>query len=110
MVAFTPIERIAPPSPAEFEARYVKASRPVILRGAIDDWPAMKRWSLPQFKERFGDREVPAVRTRGKTMYSESGGLFYEKVRFSDYCDLLAANEPADLYVLFRVHEQLPEL
>ena len=110
MPSWTPIERIAPPSPEEFEARYVKPSRPVILRGAIDEWPAMKRWSIAQFKERFGERRVPAVRTRGGTMYTEEGGLHYEKVRFADYCDLLDGERASDLYMLFRVHEQLPEL
>jgi lysine-specific demethylase 8 len=108
--AILPIERIAPPSRDDFEARYVRRSRPVILRGAIDDWPAMNSWSLPQLKERFGDRVVPAVRRKDGSLYDAKAGLHYEKVRFADYVDLLADARPIDLYMVFRVHEALPEL
>lgn len=105
-----PIERISPPSPKEFEARYVKASRPVILAGAIDHWPAMKKWSLDYFKCRFGDRMVPAGRARDKSLYDSANGVRYETIRVADYVDLLTEARPIDLYMAFRVHEALPEL
>ena len=110
MRAMTPIERIDPPSPEEFESRYVKASRPVILRGAIDHWPAMKLWSREYFKRRFGDRVVPVVRKKNGSMYDAAAGLFYERIRFADYVDLLESATPLDLYMVFRVHEVLPEI
>lgn len=106
----TPIERIDPPSPEEFEARYVKPSRPVILRGAIDHWPAMRSWSREQLKRRFGDRTVPVIRRKGGAMYDERAGVFYERIRFADYVDLLDVGGALDLYMVFRVHEVLPEL
>ncbi len=105
-----PIEHIAPPSPEEFEARYVRPAKPVILRGAIDHWPAMKLWSRAYFARRFGDREVPVIRTRGGVLYDPKGGLFYERMRVADYVDLLADAKPMDLYMVFRVHEVMPEL
>lgn len=110
MRAMTPVERIAPPSVEEFEARYRRPGRPVILRGAIDDWPAMRRWSSEYLKRRFGDREVPVIRSRHGSMYTAQGGLFYERIRFGDYVDQLAGGRPLDLYMVFRVHEALPEL
>lgn len=110
MMEMTPIERIAPPSVEEFEARYVKRSRPVILRGAINDWPAMTRWSGDYFRTRFGDREVPAVRESNGTLYDPKAGVNYEKIRVAEYLDLLASGRSIDLYVLFRVHEVMPEL
>lgn len=110
MPTLTPIERISPPSPEVFESRYVKASRPVILEGAIGHWPAMQMWSREYFKSRFGERRVPAVRKKNGTLYSADGGLHYEQVRFADYVDSLAEAKPIDLYMLFRTHEYLPEL
>lgn len=110
MRAMTPIERIAPPTPAEFEARYVRRSRPVILRGAIDHWPAMRAWSRDALKRRFGDRRVPVIRRKRGALYDERAGLFYERIRFADYVDLLDAARPLDLYMVLRVHEELPEL
>ena len=110
MPAATPIARIDAPSPEVFEAEYVRRSRPVILRGAIDDWPAMKLWSGAYFKRRFGERLVPAVRSRGGKMYDGREGLFYERVRVADYVDMLDGARGNDLYMLFRVHEAMPEL
>jgi len=104
------IERIDAPSVGEFEARYVRRSRPVILRGAIDEWPALRRWSAQELKARFGDREVPVVRARGGTHYDVAGGMHYEAIRLGEYIERLTGGQPLDLYVLFRVHEVLPEL
>lgn len=110
MRTMTPIERIDPPSPEAFIADYVRPSRPVILRGAIDHWPAMQRWSIAYFRERFGERRVPVIRKRGGAMYDVRAGLFYERMRLADYLDQLAAAKPMDLYLVFRVHEVLPEV
>jgi lysine-specific demethylase 8 len=106
----TPVERVAPPSPEEFEARYIKGSRPVILRGAINEWPAMTLWSREYFKRRFGQRVVPVVRAREGKLYDAKAGVNYEEIRVADYVDLLEAGNPIDLYVVFRVHEVMPEL
>jgi len=110
MRAATPIERVNPPSREEFEARYLEPSRPIIIQGAINDWPAMKSWSREYFKKRFGERLVPAVRKKDGKLYDAAAGLHYEQVRFADYVDMLDASRPIDLYMLFRVHEHLPEL
>jgi hypothetical protein len=105
-----PIERIGPPSVEEFERLYVRRSRPVVLRGAINDWPAVRHWSSAYFKERFGDREVPVARTKGGSMYDATNGVHFETIRMAAYVDLLSAGAPLDLYMLFRVQEVLPEL
>jgi [protein]-arginine 3-hydroxylase / protease len=110
MTESTCIDRIAPPSVDEFEARYVKRSRPVIVRGAIDDWPAMKLWSPEHLKVRFGNRQVRVARARNGTFYDPKVGLHYESIRFADYVDLLAAGKPIDRFMEFRVHELMPEL
>jgi [protein]-arginine 3-hydroxylase / protease len=106
----TAVERIARPSQEEFEARYVRRSRPVILRDAIGDWPAMKLWSCQYFEKRFGNREVPVVRSKGSTLYDPASGLNYEKISIADYVRLLEKGEPVDLYVVFPVQETMPEL
>ncbi|MEO8603911.1 MAG: cupin-like domain-containing protein [bacterium] len=104
------VERIDPPSPEDFAAHYVKPSRPVILRGAAAGWPAMTRWSAAYFTARFGDRMVPALRTGGAALYDPQAGLTYDRIRFADYLALLEAKTPTELYVVFRVHEVMPEL
>lgn len=54
-----PIERVAAPSVDVFRRRYERPRRPVVLEGAIDDWPALRRWSLDELARRHGERAVP---------------------------------------------------
>jgi hypothetical protein len=110
VIATTLIERILPPSVEEFEACYVKRSRPVIVAGAINEWPAMQLWSREYFRGRFGDREVPVLRAKSGALYDLEAGVHYEKIRVADYVDLLEAGTPIDRYMAFRVHEVMPEL
>ena len=111
MKALQPIERIEPPSPETFVARYLKPGRPVILTGAANDWPARKLWTPELLAARFGDRIVPAIRTVGGTLYDPQKGLNYEEVRLGHFArDVSAKPGPHPLYVVFRVHEKLPEL
>ena len=38
----------------EFMERYVRGCRPLVLTDLARDWPAMQRWSFPEFKRRYG--------------------------------------------------------
>jgi hypothetical protein len=77
----------------------------VVLRGALADWPAMKKWSLDYFVREFGDRQLPVFRA-----YDARGGLHYERIGFAEYCTRLASGQPHDAYMTVRVQEALPEL
>lgn len=110
--ATEPIEipRIVPPPAAMFEREFVRASRPVILRDAIADWPALGKWSLAYFKREFGERQLPLVREKHAARYDAQHGLHYEQIPFAEYCDRVADGREHDLYVTLRVHDRLPEL
>jgi hypothetical protein len=82
----------------------------VILSGAIRDWPAMKRWTNAYFRQRFGEREVPVVRVKNGALYDPETGVNYERMSVSAYVDRLERGLAADLYMVFRVHEVMPEL
>ena len=45
LAAARPVERIPAPSLAEFRRDWLKADRPVVLTGLMDDWPAMTAWT-----------------------------------------------------------------
>ncbi|KDO29929.1 hypothetical protein SPRG_05119 [Saprolegnia parasitica CBS 223.65] len=62
----TIIECISPPSMTVFRERYMRPHRPVVIRGAMDHWPAMgldgaqRGWSNLQYLKRVaGMRTVP---------------------------------------------------
>lgn len=47
------------PTPLEFYRDWVASNRPVIFRGAIQDWPAIKKWRDNQyFRDAIGEKEV----------------------------------------------------
>ncbi len=79
LAAYRKLNRLHPESGAvsrrhklardEFLESYYCANRPVIITGMMDDWPALRKWSLEYFVARFGDREVDVqfeLDTRGQ--------------------------------------------
>ncbi len=61
---FAVVEKREQLSREEFVERYVRACRPVVITGLARDWPALKRWSPQDPKQRFGhlEAEVQAER------------------------------------------------
>ena len=53
------IERIKAPQRSEFFQQYVKPQKPVILTDLMENWPALKLWSVDYFKQKFGHLNVP---------------------------------------------------
>ena len=52
------IERVENISEREFRKQYSARNVPVIVAGAIDDWPAYGHWTLESIAENFGDERV----------------------------------------------------
>src|SRR3546814_18889118 len=52
------VERHRTISEASFRDSFLVGRQPVILTGAIDAWPARRRWSLDFFRGLFGERMV----------------------------------------------------
>jgi hypothetical protein len=78
---------------------YLTKNRPLIIRNATADWPALRKWTPQFFKERFGSRMVQ---------------VSYEaQMTFSDFIDgVMASTEDRPgpyMYRLF-LHQHLPEV
>jgi hypothetical protein len=107
----TQIQEIAPPTKADFFRLYVKRSRPVVLKGAIRDWPAATKWSPAYFREAFGTREVPVAEADPQGhFYDAKKGFHYARWKISDYVDAMEGKSPAAQYLSAPVIEFLPEL
>ncbi|RKG96599.1 cupin-like domain-containing protein [Corallococcus sp. CA053C] len=94
-------ERIAP---EEFFQRYYFGHRPVVLRGMMEDWPALTRWSLPYFRERFGQVEVEVM--VGRDADPEHAALqdrHRARMPFAAFLDKVeAAEQTNDFYMVPR--------
>ena len=47
-----------PPTSLSFLRDYVASNRPCVVLGAIDHWPALKKWTPRYLSEVMGDAEV----------------------------------------------------
>ena len=96
------VERRHKPSRDEFLAEYYSPNRPVIITGMMDDWPAMRKWSLDYF---FG-----AVRASARSrcrwagipapIMRSSPSKFMRRIRFGDFVEMVRnAGETNDFYL-----------
>ncbi|NTX08384.1 cupin-like domain-containing protein [Myxococcus sp. CA040A] len=58
------VDRLRHLAPDAFFERYYIPNRPVVIKGLLDDWPALTRWSPEWLAERFGDEEVEVMAGR----------------------------------------------
>ena len=98
------IERRHRLSRDEFLKEYYTTNRPVIITGMMDDWPAMKKWSLDYFAEKFGDRvvEVQMNRNAGDqgAQYEINRERFIGKIKFGEFLERArTAGETNDFYL-----------
>jgi ribosomal protein L16 Arg81 hydroxylase len=74
-------------SPRTFLRRYFYPNRPVILTGAVGDWPAL-HWSPRDWLARLGDREVEVrVNASGMLFDNQTGESRTEKMKLSAFVD-----------------------
>ena len=86
------IERRHKLSRDEFLEDYYCANRPVIITGMMDDWPALGKWSLDYFAQKFGDREVEVQFGRDASgNYEVEREKFRRRMIFSHYIEKVIA-------------------
>ena len=95
------IERRHRLSRSEFLDRYYCASRPVIITGMMDDWPALEKWSLDYFAREFGDREVEVqVGRSASDNYEADRDRFRRKMIFSEFIEKVGSSgKNNDIYI-----------
>ncbi|MFM9433380.1 hypothetical protein ACFDR9_000417 [Janthinobacterium sp. CG_23.3] len=84
------IERRHRLSADQFLSEYYRANQPVIITGMMDDWPAMRKWSLDYFRENFAGRDVEVQFGRNADDNYEMNSVAHKrKMPFGDYVDLV---------------------
>ncbi|KRE88693.1 cupin [Frateuria sp. Soil773] len=95
------VERRQRPSADEFLTDFYSANRPVIITGAMDGWPALQRWNLAYFRQRFGERTVEVQFGRSADADYELNSIAHKRaMRFGEYVDLVErAGKSNDFYM-----------
>jgi ribosomal protein L16 Arg81 hydroxylase len=105
------IERISPPSTEEFVRRYVAPRRPVIIVGAMEDWPARLLWSAESLAARFCERPVPVASVAERRVINDPAmGIPYREEALGACIERLQSGCPVDGYAMFLLEQTLPEL
>lgn len=104
------VEKRAHVPRAEFMERYVRGSRPVVLTGVARHWPALKRWSPQDLRERFGHLDVEIQAERSADPNYEVNKLDHKRsVRLSDFVDRVLAGGASNDYYLTANNEALQQ-
>ena len=96
-------------SRAEFQAEFLKPSRPVIMKDFGSQWPAREKWTLDYFKSRHADLMVPVY----KEAFANTGASYTNTdntMRFGDYLDLIASQPTHYRMFLFNIFKHIPDL
>jgi hypothetical protein len=88
--------------PARFRRDYQRVAQPVLLQGAAESWPAMRRWSLEYFDERLGCATVVAVDGKTRDIQDDVGGIAHIRtIPTTLHAQLRSAAESGPDYLCF---------
>ena len=94
-----PVQRLAYTGSQQMDT-LVLGRKPVILTGALESWPAFTTWNPQYFRERWGDRSLPAHETKweGQVPYLSLNAEKATKKTLSEFVEG-ASGPDYDLYV-----------
>ncbi|WP_165839766.1 cupin-like domain-containing protein [Mycobacterium montefiorense] len=112
------IPRLERPSRREFEERFLLPQRPVVVCGAMEDWPARKQWTNDYLTEKVGARTIQpsTANNEGRHLHAspkKSIVVTTSSMKLADYIELVAGGDLSDgqLYVVqLPIKTGLPEL
>ncbi len=80
---------------------YYALNRPVVMTGAMDDWPAMKRWTGEELKRRFGDRVVSVQANRDNDAnYELNSAKLRSEMTFGEFVDITETIDGTNNYYI----------
>ncbi|XP_069960865.1 bifunctional peptidase and (3S)-lysyl hydroxylase Jmjd7-like isoform X4 [Cherax quadricarinatus] len=92
-------------TPLEVYRDWVAPNRPVIFRGAVRDWPAIKKWTFDYLREQIGSKSVSVAVTPNGYADAPYNGYFAmpeeRSMKFSTFLDIMEdpKNYPGVFYV-----------
>ena len=94
-------ERIPLPSKEDFFNNFLARSKPVIITGAMDSWPALSKWTNEFFMKQYGTKEVHIKLTpKGEYEGVESASIWESFGTFRIPADVLKQLPYPDLVVV----------
>jgi Cupin-like domain len=99
---FGEVPRVHKPSAQEFLDHFYSQNKPVIIEGALDDWPALELWQSGDYlKSRNGDATVEVQANRESDAdYELNSVKFKKEMNFGEFVDIIESGvETNDWYI-----------
>lgn len=95
----------------DFNEKYLKAQKPVLLKGLANLQPAGKKWTIDWFKETMGKLDIAVFDNNEKRhIYSTTVDPDF-KMPFGDFLDIITKDEPSSVRMFrYNLYKQNPEL
>ncbi|MEO1012581.1 MAG: cupin-like domain-containing protein [Bacteroidota bacterium] len=103
------IPRVKGITKLEFVNTYFKLQKPVIIEDLAKDWPAYSKWDLEYVRKVAGDKIVPLYDDR-PVHHKDGFNEPHDRMRMSDYIDLLKSRPTRYRIFLWNVLREVPEL
>lgn len=109
------VPQIEKPNDAFFRHRFFETKRPVKIKGLLNSWPALRKWSFDDLRRRFGDRVVPVVCLEdGLVSYSTKKGALYQPQLVSKVLDAVEdsveSGKQPNWYISVKPEQYFPEI
>lgn len=96
----TTIDRVERPSYEDFRRHYLRPGRPVLITGAMEAWPAMRKWSFEHVGRVLGRRTItPVVLHDGNFHIDLHDGVRVESMDFPTYLSHLEGTDAPPYYL-----------
>jgi len=109
MLELQPIDRKSGLTRETFAKAYLAQHKPVVFTDLTANWPAINKWTIEYFKEKYGDLVVPVVSNN----FSRPGKGYLSadmRITFREYLELLESG-PSDLRIFaWNIFWKAPEL
>ena len=95
------VPRVPKLSRQDFLDNYYALNRPVVMTSAMDDWPAMTKWTAEDLKRRFGERVVSVQANRNTDANYELNSVkLRSEMTFGEFVDITeTAGETNNYYI-----------
>ncbi len=105
------VENAADLSQKDFNEKYLKPQKPVLLKGLANLQPAGKKWTIDWFKETMGNLKIAVFDNNEKRhVYSTTVDPDF-KMPFGEFLDIIKKDEPSSVRMFrYNLYKQNPEL
>ena len=104
-----PVDTVETISAEDFQQRYYKPMRPLIIKDLAKQWPAYHKWNWEYFKSVVGDKKVGLYNNVKSDAYTPVNAADDYKT-FGEYIDMISKGPAGWRIFLFNIFDHAPQL